>query len=161
YQGTGIIWADVGGAANDFILGGTRSPSGVDRLSFFVGGTETSINGNQEISTGQWMHLAVTRDGVSGAVNLYINGAFDTNGVGSTAVLNANPNIHIGGNTLDGHYFNGLIDDVRFYSRVLNQTEIISLLPTAAPSVSLSTSSATVTNRFTVTATFSEVVSGL
>lgn len=160
YQGTGIIWADVGGAANDFILGGTRSPGGVDRLSFFVGGTETSINGAQEISTGQWTHLAVTRDGNTGAVILYVNGIRDTNGAGATGILNANPAIHIGGNTLDGRYFNGLIDDVRFYSRVLSQAEIVTLLPTTAPAVALSTPLATVTNAFTVTATFSEVVSG-
>src|SRR5262249_8736373 len=57
--------------------------------------------------------------------------------------------------------FNGLIDDVRFYSRVLSQAEIATLLPTTAPSVSLSTPAGTVTNSFTVTANFSEVVSGL
>src|SRR5262249_21063245 len=61
YQGTGIIWSDVGGAANDFILGGTRSAGGVDRLSFFVGGTEITVNGTQDITTGQWVHVAVTR----------------------------------------------------------------------------------------------------
>jgi hypothetical protein len=105
--------------------------------------------------------LAVTRDGTSSAVRLYVNGVFDTNGTGSTAVLNANPTIHIGGNTLDGRYYNGFIDDVRFYSRVLSQTEIISLLPTTSPSVALSTPSNTVTNQFTVTATFTELVSGL
>src|SRR5258708_20411517 len=65
YLGTGIIWSDVPGAASDFILGGTGSPSGVNRLSFFVGGFETTASGSQEISTGQWTHLAVTRAGAS------------------------------------------------------------------------------------------------
>jgi glucose/arabinose dehydrogenase len=160
YEGTGIIWADVGGAANDFIMGGTRSAGGVDRLSFFVGGSETSISGTQEISTGQWTHLAVTRDAVTGNVNLYVNGALDGTATTSTAILNANPNIHIGGNTLDGRYFSGLIDDVRFYSRVLTPAEINSFLPSTPPIVTLTTISGTVTNSFTVTAGFSEVVSG-
>ncbi|MDB6123106.1 MAG: Laminin sub domain 2 [Pedosphaera sp.] len=161
YAGTGIIWSDVGGPANDFIMGGTQSPSGINRLSFFVGGSETSISGMQEISTGQWIHLAVTRDAVSGAVNLYVNGALDASATAGLTVLNANPKIHIGGNTLDGRYFNGLIDDVRFYSRVLNQGEISSLLPTAPPTVTLGTSASMVTNTFVVTAIFSKVVSGL
>lgn len=159
YNGTGIIWADVGGAANDFILGGTRSAGGTNRLSFFVGGSEVTFSGAQEISTGQWTHLAVTRDGISGAVNLYVNGILDGGGTGGTAVLNANPLISIGGNTLDGHYYNGTIDDVRFYSRVLTQAEIATLLSTTSPAVTLTTPSATATNSFTVTATFSEVVS--
>ena len=87
------------------------------------------------------MHLAVTRNGTNGAVNLYVNGVLDANATGSTTVLNANPAIHIGGNTLDGRYFNGLIDDVRFYSRVLSQSEIVSLLPSTPPVVNLSTAS--------------------
>jgi hypothetical protein len=161
FQGTGIIWADVGGGANDFILGGTRSAGGVNRLSFFVGsGGDISTSGTQNISTGQWMHLAVTRDGNNGAVRLYVNGTLDGSGTAGTAVLNANPNIHIGGNTLDGRYFNGAIDDVRFYSRVLSQAEIATLLVTSPPTVTLTTPSAFVTNSFVVTATFSEVVNG-
>jgi hypothetical protein len=133
YQGTGIIWSDVGGAANDFILGSTRSAGGVNRLSFFVGGSETSLSGTQEISTGQWTHLAVARDGVSGVFKIYVNGVLNGTATGAAGVLNANPHIAIGGNTLDGHYFNGLIDDVRFYSRVLSDTEVASLLPTNIP----------------------------
>ena len=160
YLGTGIIWSDVGGGANDFILGGTRSAGGINRLSFFVGGMETSVNGTQDISNGQWTHLAVTRDGASGAIKLYVNGALDVSGVGSAGILNANPNIHIGGNTLDGRYFNGLIDDVRFYSRVLTDAEIVALLPTTRPGVTLATPSSVVTNSFAVTASFSEAVLG-
>ncbi len=160
YDGTGIIWSDVGGPANDFVFGGTRSAGGVNRLSFYVGSGDTTINGNQEISTGQWTHLAVTRDATSGAVKLYVNGVLDASGTAGTAVLNANPNINIGGNTLDGRYFNGAIDDVRFYTRVLTPGEIATLLPSTPPSVALSTATTTVTNSFNVTASFSEVVTG-
>lgn len=133
YQGTGIIWADVGGAANDFILGGTRSAGGVNRLSFFVGGTETSLGGTQEISTGQWTHLAVTRDGVSGVFKIYVNGVLDGTATGAAGILNANPGIAIGGNVGDNRYFNGLIDDVRFYSNVLSAVQIASFIPSNVP----------------------------
>ena len=133
YLGTGIIWSDVPGAAADFILGGTRSAGGVDRLSFFVGGSETTLSGTQEISTGQWLHLAVTRDGVSGVFKLYVNGVLDGTATGATGLLNANLGVAIGGNTGDGRYFNGLIDDVRFYSRVLTGAEVASVLPPNNP----------------------------
>jgi hypothetical protein len=160
YNGTGIIWSDVGGAANDFVFGGTRGTNGVNRLSFYCGSGDLTVNGTQEISTGQWTHLAVTRDGVSGMIKLYLNGSLDTNATTGTAVLNANPIINIGGNTLDGRYFNGSLDDVRFYSRVLTAAEIATFLPNTLPTVSLATPSATTTNNFPVTAIFSEVVSG-
>ena len=133
YFGTGIIWSDVGGNAADFILGGTRSAGGVNRLSFFVGGTETTLSGTQEISTGQWMHLAVTRDGVTGQIKLYVNGVLDGTATAATGTLRANLGVAIGGNTLDGHYFNGLIDDVRFYSRVLTIAEVASMVPPNVP----------------------------
>jgi len=160
YDGTGIIWADVGGGANDFVFGGTRSAGGVNRLSFFVGSGDVTTTGNLPINTGQWTHLAVTRSATNGAVKLYVNGALDATNTAGLATLNANPNIHIGGNTLDGRYFNGAIDDVRFYSRVLTQPEIATLLTTTPPTVVLTTPSTTVTNSFVVTATFSEVVAG-
>lgn len=133
YLGTGIIWSDVGGGAADFIMGGTRSGSGVNRLSFFVGGSETTLSGTQEISTGQWVHLAVTRNGVSGEVRLYVNGVLDSTATAAAGLLNANPSIAIGGNTLDNRYFNGLIDDVRFYSTVLSASEVASFVPPNIP----------------------------
>jgi hypothetical protein len=160
YDGTGIIWSDVGGGANDFVLGGTRSAGGVDRLSFFVGSGNLTTSGTQEITSGQWTHLAVTRNGTNGEVKLYVNGTLDASSAAGIAPLTANPNIHIGGNTLDGRYFNGSIDDVRFYSRVLTQTEIATLLTTTPPTVMLATASASVTNAFPVTVSFSEVVLG-
>ncbi|HEX7652103.1 MAG TPA: LamG-like jellyroll fold domain-containing protein, partial [Verrucomicrobiae bacterium] len=161
YNGTGIIWADVGGAANDFILGGTRSAGGINRLSFFAGGSETTVSGVPPINTGQWVHLAVTRDASTGTIKLYVNGVLDGSGVGGTNLLNANAIVNIGGNTLDGHFFNGAIDDVRFYSRVLSASELGTLLPGAPPSVSLTTPKLLVTNMFTVTATFNNLVGGL
>lgn len=160
YDGTGIIWSDVGGGANDFVLGGTRSAGGVNRLSFFIGSGNVTTTGTLPINSGQWTHIAATRNANNGEVKLYVNGTLDVTNVAGLAVLNANPNIHIGGNTLDNRYFNGAIDDVRFYSRVLTQAEIATLLTTTPPTAALTTPSSTVSNSFVVTATFSEVVSG-
>lgn len=130
YNGTGIIWADVGGGANDFILGGTRSASGVNRISFFTGNPDTSLSGVTPINTGDWIHVAATRS-ATGQMRLYVNGFLEASTTGGTGVLTANPDINIGGNTLDGRYFQGAIDDVRIYTRVLSEAEIAALLPAA------------------------------
>lgn len=135
YQGTGIIWSDVGGAANDFILGATRSAGGVNRLSFFAGNPETTVSGVTPINTGSWTHIAVTRSGTNGAIKLYVNGVLDASGSGGAPLLAANPSIHIGGNTLDGRYFQGQIDDVRIFDRVLGDAEVASLVSLVPPPV--------------------------
>ncbi len=158
YEGNGIIWSDVGGVANDYILGGTRSAGGVDRLSFFTGNPDTSLNGVTEISTGQWVHLAATRNSANGQMSVYVNGQLDATSTGGTNFLNSNQAISIGGNTLDGRYFSGLIDDVRIYSRVLSAAEITNLYqlyigPTLSqiPDVALLINSSTGPLGFTVT----------
>src|SRR6185436_6032025 len=138
YNGTGIFYSDEGGAHNDFILGGTRSVGGVNRLSFFVGNTEVTVSGSSEIASGQWTHIAVTRLKASGQVNLYVNGQLDGTGFGSTNLLTANPLIAIGGKTLNGHYFRGLIDDARLYDYALDPSEISPLVntPPMLPAIS-------------------------
>jgi uncharacterized repeat protein (TIGR03806 family) len=135
YQGTGIIWSDVGGAANDFILGATRSSGGTNRLSFFAGNPDSTVSGVTPINSGNWTHIAVTRSGTNGEIRLYVNGVLDATGTGGANLLIANPVINIGGNTLDGRYFQGLIDDVRIYSRVLSGAEVASLVSTLPPPV--------------------------
>jgi len=135
YQGTGIIWSDVGGAANDFIVGGTRNAGGTNRLSFFAGNPETTVSGVTPINSGNWTHIAVTRAGTNGQIRLYVNGVLDASGSGGAALLRANSVIHIGGNTLDNRYFQGLIDDVRIYSRALDDVEVASLVSTLPPPI--------------------------
>jgi uncharacterized repeat protein (TIGR03806 family) len=128
YQGTGILWSDVGGGANDFILGGTRSTGGTNRLSFFAGNPDVTVSGSTPINTGNWTHIAVTRSGTNGSIKLYVNGVVDGTGTGGAALLTSNPAIHIGGNTLDNRYFQGQMDDVRIYSRALSDAEVASLV---------------------------------
>jgi hypothetical protein len=98
-----------------------------NRLSFFTGNPNSSIHGQREVSRGQWTHLAVVRRQSTGERRLYVDGVVDGAGVGGTAFLSANPAIHIGGNTLNNHYFSGQIDEVRIYNRVLSGNEVASL----------------------------------
>jgi hypothetical protein len=121
YQGSGLIWSDVAGVANDFILAvlGTK-------LSFFCGNPDTSVNSNTDIVTGEWVHVAATRNEKDGQISIFINGQPENRvNHSNNGPLNALNTIAIGGNVLDSRYYTGLIDDVRIYDNVLSLAEIL------------------------------------
>jgi hypothetical protein len=119
YQGNGILWSDVGGGASDFVMAILNN-----QLSFFDGGSDSSANGTRILNNNQWHHIVAVRDG-GGQNKIYVDGVLDgTTGAGNV-VLSSNPNIHIGANTLDNRYFNGLIDEVAIYNRLLTDNEVL------------------------------------
>lgn len=136
-SGRMIIGADSPGPANDFMIGGTRGSNGqggfVDRISFqtgFTGGAQPNaiIHGTSSVSTGQWVHVAVTRTKASGQMKLYVNGVLEATGTGSTDVLNANAALSLGGNPAGAaNSYQGDLDQIRIYGRVLGATEITDL----------------------------------
>lgn len=120
YEGTGLIWSDVGGVANDFILGLL-----VKKLSFFVGNPDQSVTSDGEVVTGDWVHVAATRNTATGENAVYINGNMDKSIIhGNKGSLTALPTLAIGGNVLDNRFYTGLIDDVKIYNSVLSENEI-------------------------------------
>jgi len=120
YFGSGIIWSDVAGAGNDFVLAMTGNVA-----AWFTGNPDVSINDNTSINTGAWFYLSATKDGPSGIKSLYVNGQLRVTGSCNANVLNANSKINIGGNTLDGRYYNGRIAQVSIYNKTLSATEIL------------------------------------
>ena len=124
YQGSGLIWSDVGGVANDFILAvlGTK-------LSFFCGNPDLSVNSDTDIVTGEWVHVASTRSAQDQEIGIYIDGQQEkTIAHTNTGPLNALDTIAVGGNVLDSRYYTGIIDDVQLYDNVLLQAEILSAM---------------------------------
>jgi hypothetical protein len=67
-----------------------------------------------------WKHAAMTYDGT--AVRLYINGALISTANGAHTSMNSP--LEFGRWSIGGEYWNGLIDEVRLYSRALTQAEI-------------------------------------
>jgi hydrogenase maturation factor HypE len=69
-----------------------------------------------------WTHLAATYDGAN--LRIFVNGVQ----VGALAqtgnMLVSARTLRIGGNSVWGEYFNGVIDDVRVYNRALSAAEI-------------------------------------
>jgi hypothetical protein len=112
--------------------------------------------GTGTLALNTWSHLGGTYDGAN--LRLYVNGALAS----TTAVTGAMPAttnaLRIGGNTVWGEYFNGLIDDVRVYNRALTIAEIQTDMstPVATPAPDTTAPTATVTapaDRATVSGT--------
>jgi hypothetical protein len=139
YQGAGLLWADVGGSANDFVLAALN-----DRAAFFTGNPDTTVIGTTPLNDGRWHHVVATRT-MGGAKQLYVDAVLEATGSTNGSPLVAQAQIMVGGNTLDSRYFKGLIDEVAYYNAVLSPAQIqahfaagtapVALPPVAPPPV--------------------------
>lgn len=118
FEGNGLIWSDVAGGANDFTLAALNN-----RMAFFTGNPEITISSSTPINDGQWRHLVATRS-LGGQIRIYVDGEEQASAPASAALLDANPIMAIGGNVLDDRYFNGLIDEVAYYTTALSPERI-------------------------------------
>ncbi len=78
----------------------------------------------------QWSHVAMTSDGTT--LRLYVDGSQVASAQSDPAQDTAGA-LRIGGNSMWGEYFDGLIDDVRVYDQALTATEIATDKTTAVP----------------------------
>jgi hydrogenase maturation factor HypE len=100
-------------------------PAGYIRVS----GADRDALGTAALAANTWTHLAVTYDGAT--LRLFVNGVqAGTRAIAGAVAASSNP-LRIGGNTVWGEYFSGLIDEVRVYSRVLTAAEITTDMNTA------------------------------
>ena len=134
-SGSALVFADMPGNAADFLISGTKSSTASGskyRISVMTGtptAAATQIHGTSSVNNNQWNHIAVTRAKASGEVKIYVNGALERTAVGTTATLNANPIISLGANPgATATSYNGSLDEIQFYNRVLAQAEVTSLL---------------------------------
>ena len=67
-------------------------------------------------------HLAVTFDGAT--LRMFVDGAQVSSGAAAGAAIVTSGALRIGGNSVWGEYFRGLIDEVRIYNRPLTAAEI-------------------------------------
>ena len=132
--GAWIKWTNSGAQQDIF----TRA-SGYN-LYLSSGGTAyytlTGLTATAQTSTvvtaATWTHIMIVYDstvGTNGTVYVYKNGAV-TNTVTATAgssTLASNAAAYIGSSSTPNNYFNGRIDDVRVYNRVLSATEVLQI----------------------------------
>ena len=86
-----------------------------------AGGTLVTFNGNTALQVGQWYHVAMTYDG--SFLNLYVNGNLDGSLAAPGPLVTSTEALRIGGDET-GWFFNGLVDELAFYSRALTGAEI-------------------------------------
>ena len=97
--------------------GGTKVPS----TEVYVGGAKI-VSAAASLAIGTWTHLAATFDGST--LRLYVNGMQVSQLAVSGSIATSNGALRIGGNSIWGEYFSGLIDEVRIYNRALTAGEI-------------------------------------
>jgi hypothetical protein len=109
-----------------------RSGAGVIRFAITVNGNynELAVTGSAALATGQWVHVAVTLLGQT--ATLYVNGAV----VGTNTAMFLPP-WQLGGTSQNwigrsqyssDPYFNGKIDEFRFYRGALGAADIAALI---------------------------------
>ena len=118
YEGDGLVWSDVGGTANDFVLAALN-----DRAAFFTGNPDTTVIGTTPINDGLWHHVVATRT-MGGATQLYVDAVLQATGTTNGSPLDALAQIMVAANTLDSRYFEGLVDEVAYYTTVLSPARI-------------------------------------
>ena len=83
---------------------------------------QVAAAGTGAVALNNWTHLAVTYDGASLA--LFVNGTEVQRVAATGSITTSSSMLRIGGNSVWGEYFSGLIDEVRVYNRALTTTEI-------------------------------------
>ena len=94
-------------------------------------GTATS-DFNTEISPDSWYHVAATYDADEQTARLYLNGRLDKTIENADQPAAELAELRIGINGDSGEDFQGIIDDLRVYNCVLNETEINAILTATA-----------------------------
>ncbi len=87
-----------------------------------IGGVQKTAKGSSTLPLNTWTFLAASYSG--SVVTLYVNGvAVSTAAATGSMPVSSGP-LRIGGNSVWGEYFSGLIDNVRVYNRALSAGEI-------------------------------------
>ncbi|HEX6273899.1 MAG TPA: LamG-like jellyroll fold domain-containing protein, partial [Polyangiaceae bacterium] len=84
--------------------------------------SEGVFGDHHPLRTDRWTHVAATYDG--SAFSLYVNGRLNNSVDVSGAIATSSDPLSVGGNSIWGEWFNGLIDEVRVYDRGLSSSEV-------------------------------------
>jgi hypothetical protein len=83
---------------------------------------ERDVRGTAALALNTWTHVAATFDGT--VLRFYVNGTQVSTGSFSGSMAASTGSLRIGGNSIWGEWFGGLIDEVRVYRRALTAAEI-------------------------------------
>ena len=135
FWGAVIVSADIptGGAGDAVPIALTGG-----RVAFNTGdgSYDDTLNSYATVNDDTWHHLVVTRNQTTGEKQIYIDGALDNSEFGTTVLLNGPQLLTLGAKSdasnpdpaspdYNGSQgYEGLLDDVQMYSRVLSSDEV-------------------------------------
>jgi hypothetical protein len=85
-------------------------------------GSTVHTDARRAVPVNHWSHLALTYDGAT--LRLYVNGIEVSSRMTTGIIKTTTDPLWIGGDQPYGEYFQGLIDQVRVYDRVLSRPEV-------------------------------------
>jgi hypothetical protein len=89
----------------------------------YISGGNRHLNAGSRLPANRWTHLATTYDGLT--QRIFVNGVqVGSRSQKGSIEATAEP-LRIGGNTVTGRYFKGVIDEVRIYDGALSQADIV------------------------------------
>jgi hypothetical protein len=128
YANNGYIVSKYKTTDNNRMWALTAGTDGKLRLITSTNGTTATISSFTTNIPTEWMHVTLTTADQGDTFLVYINGVYSETITSSVVYINKTANLEIGG--LEGSAtsnFEGLIDDVRIYNRVLTDQEIYSI----------------------------------
>ncbi len=116
-------WRDVIYKGNDnYYLEGTSTTSSRPAGGGTFGGGNANVFGTAALTANTWSFLALTYDGSN--LRLYVNGTLVNTQAKTGAIASSTNQLQIGGDSIYGQYFRGLIDEVRVYNLALSAAAI-------------------------------------
>lgn len=124
WSGDGMVDGEVNGSAADWGLSLLNG-----KVAFGIGATDITFASTSNVNDGQWHHIAATRKSISGVIQIFVDGALQTSGTGPAGARTAPPFLRIGSlqTGAAASFFNGGLDGVRLYNKVLTATEITAI----------------------------------
>jgi chitodextrinase len=133
-------WRDIIYKANDNYYLEGASPSGPPMIGVTIAGGSAEAYGTAGLSTNTWTFLAATYDGAT--LRLYVNGTQAASQSRAGSIITAGTPLQIGGDSVWGQFFQGMIDEVRIYNVTLTPGQIQADMATAvggsSPALSVS-----------------------
>src|SRR6516162_5197923 len=117
------VWRDVIYKGNDnYYLEGTSANGSKPDGGLIAGGTYADAYGTAALPANTWSYLAETYDGST--LRLYVNGTQVASTAHTGSIATSTNQLQIGGDSLYGQHFAGLIDEVRVYNVALTVAQI-------------------------------------
>ena len=119
----GNNWRDVVYKGNDnYYLEATSTNSSFPDAGLIAGGGYADAFGTSALPANTWSFLTETYDGST--LRLYVNGTQVASTAHTGAIATSTNPLQIGGDSIYGQYFAGLIDNVRVYNLALTAAQI-------------------------------------